>query len=343
MRILVVTDARGASGLADYSRLLGMALAERGHELLPGDANEADAAVYSYAPYAAGVSLGWLRGVRTAVRLRRRARRLVVVFHEVFERPDGRLRMRLLTVLQRWATRRLDALADVAVVADRARARRFAELCPDAAAPETIPVGPNIPVPASARRAAGATIVAFGLLHPDRDIETVVRAVSSLQRQRPDVRLRIVGDLSDDPARSERLRNLIAELGAPAAVEGFLEAEAVAAIFAEAGAFASTYTRSVSLGSGTLAAALAFALPIVVYEDVELHEALVPGETVLTAPREPGALAEMLRDALGERGRFVGARGRQVYKAELAWARIAASFEPLLRGTAASASPTKRK
>jgi glycosyltransferase involved in cell wall biosynthesis len=129
----------------------------------------------------------------------------------------------------------------------------------------------------------------------------------------------------------------------PAAVEGFLEAEAVAAIFAEASAFASTYTRSVSLGSGTLAAALAFALPIVVYEDVELHEALVPGETVLTAPREPGALAEMLRDALGERGTLVGARGRQVYKAELAWPRIAASFEPLLRGTAASASPTKRK
>jgi glycosyltransferase involved in cell wall biosynthesis len=332
--LAVVSEAHGTSGANDYARLLGEELARRGYNLVRGEAR-VDVAVYNHAPYAAGVSLGWLRGARGARRARRRSRTLVVVLHEVFAQPDDRLRMRAFTRAQRWSFRRIVADADAVVLADEARAAALARLVPGAGEPTVIPVGPNIPVPAALPpRADTETVLTFGLLQAGRDLETVVRAAAALARARPNAQVVVAGDLSGDPARLAGLRALARELSAPVELTGELSDAAVAERFAEARAFVTAYTESVSLGSGTLAAALAYALPVVAFESAQLHPALRSGENVLTSPRDPDALAETLADALGERGGAVGAAGRALYERELAWPRIADRFEELLASVA---------
>jgi glycosyltransferase involved in cell wall biosynthesis len=275
MRIAVVDESRGISGAADYARELARALAAR-HEIVPESAAP-DVIVYGYAPYAAGVWLGWLRAARTVRRLRRRGR-LVVVFHEVFERPDERLRMRVFARLQAWTTRTLVRSAVAVVLADEARATRLRTVVPRAQDLRIVPVGPNIPVQAAGARSTAETVLVFGLLHPDRDVETVVDAVEFLRARRPAIRLRIVGDLSADPARAAALQ---ARAHDGVSIDGVLAADEIAAAFAAARVFVSTYVSAVSLGSGTVAAALAYGLPVVVFEEATLHEALVPVENVL--------------------------------------------------------------
>ncbi len=320
--VSIAASAFGTSGVADYARFLACALRDIGYEVRSQQA-AVDVAIYNYAPYAAGVYLGWLRGVHDAWRLRRLARRLVVVFHEVFERPDDRLRMRVFAMLQRWATRRLVAAAAATVVADASRARRLASLCPRLPPPAIVPVGPNVPIRDVGRRAAPPVVVTFGLLHPDRDLETLVEAAGLLRQDVPRLRVRIIGDLRADAARARRLRELVETRAAPVAIEGKLSANAIADALADARVFVSTYTRAVSLGSGTVAAALAYGLAVVVYDGVELHEELVPGSTVLVAEREPYALAATISAALGAVGERVGASGRALYERRLAWPRIA--------------------
>jgi glycosyltransferase involved in cell wall biosynthesis len=277
------------------------------------------------------VYLGWLRAVWSVRRLRRRVRLLIVVVHEIYVRPDDRLRVRAFARCQRWAVRRLATYADAVVVADRVRRERLGAQGIDPKSVRVIPVGSNVPVPASlSRAAASSSIVLFGLLHPNRDLETVVQAVGELRRELPHVQLRIIGELGDDPARRERLAELIAALGAPASIDGFMEVDALAAVLAQTGAFVSTYIESVSLGSGTIAAALGFGVPVVVYDEATLHDSLVAGVNVLAAPRVPVELARALSLALGETGRRVGAAGRDLYERELDWTRIATRFDELL-------------
>jgi glycosyltransferase involved in cell wall biosynthesis len=327
MKAIVVADSVQTSGVADYAARLATELAASAE---PSDA-PVEAVIYNFTPYGAGVTLGWLRSVRRAGRLRQAAPRFVVVFHEIFVRPDDRFRMVVLERCQRWAARRLDALADATVVADGTRARRLGATVSTNRSAEIIPVGPNIPVPAEPRRGPGPVVVVFGLLHPERDIETVIRAVALLRETIAGVSLRVIGDLRDDPRRERTLRALIADLGAPVSIDGRLDAHDVAAAFASARAFVSTYTRSVNPGSGTLAAAFGHALPVVVYEAADLDEALVPGQTVLVARRDPAAVAEALSVALGEGGEAIGAEGRRLYESELAWPCIADRFSRLIR------------
>jgi glycosyltransferase involved in cell wall biosynthesis len=328
-RVAVVSDVRGLSGVADYARLLASALRDAGYGAHEDFDAPADVFVYNYAPYAGGVYLGWLRAVRSVRRLRRGGP-VLVVWHEVFERPDERLRMRLFERVQRWTARRLHAAASAHVVADRARAARLAALVPGSEPPHVIPVGPNIPVPDAPQRAAQPTVVLFGLLHPDRDLETAIQAAARLRGRVPGLHMRVIGDLGDDPPRRERLEAAARELDAPVSFEGALSADDVASAFAGARAFLSTYTGAVSLGSGTIAVALGNALPVVVYAGADLHPELVPGRTVLASERTADALADVLADALGDEGAAVGAAGRALYERELTWPTIAERFAPLL-------------
>jgi glycosyltransferase involved in cell wall biosynthesis len=315
--------------MADYARGLAAELARRGHDIVTGPA---DAAILSTAPYALGVYTGWLRVVVQAARLRRRTRRIVVVRHEVFERPDNRLRMRVFEALQRWSARRLEQWAAATVVADGARADRLRRLVPAARPPEIVAVGPNLPVPRNrAVRVDSDVVLVVGLLHAERDFETLVEAFPQLLERRPATRLVLAGALSGNDRRLAAIERRARELGVPTTQTGRLPAEELARCFAEAGTFFSGYTRSLSFGSGTLAAALAYALPVVVYDSARLGPGLAAGETVLTAPRTAEGVAAALELALGEDGRRVGSAGRRLYESELSWEVIAARFDELLR------------
>jgi glycosyltransferase involved in cell wall biosynthesis len=332
LRVLVVPAGRPRTGGGDYARLLAAELDRRdGLSARCAEAGDADVVVLNEAPYAHGVLIGWLRGVRRARRLRRGAR-VVLVLHEVFERTDARLRMRLLERAHRWATKALTAAADAVVVADPARAQRLALLVPDASRPTVIPVGPNVPVPEEApARTRSELVTSFGLLQARRDLETLVEAAALLRKTRPGAEVALVGDLAGDPPRRDALATLASGLAAPVRFTGSVPGAEVSAVLAGSAVFVSPYTDAVSLGSGTLAAALAHALPVVVFDDVELHPLLVPGETVVSAPRTPQGLADAIDEALAPAADAVGAAGRALYERELAWPTIGDRFERLIR------------
>jgi glycosyltransferase involved in cell wall biosynthesis len=322
-------SSSGHSGTADYARLLGAALEQRGFELVrPGDH---DCAVVNFTPYGAGVAWGWLRSAREARSLARGERPLVTVFHEVFVRPDDRLRMQMFERLQRWAHRTLVRRSQAVVTSDAARARALADLVGGVGGVAVIPVGANVPVPsAPPPRSAEPLVVTFGLLHPLRDVETLVRSAPLVRDRVAAARVVIIGDLRTDPARARRLTEEAASLDAPVDFTGPLEADAVAAQLASARVFVSTYVESLSFGSGTLAAALGHGLAVVAYEDAELAAPLEPGRDVLTTPRDPTALADAIGLALGPSGDAVAAAGRSLYETCLTWDSIGSRFASLL-------------
>lgn len=333
MRIAVQADSPArASGSADYARLLATELEARGHvRVAPGD--PADVAIFSTAPYALGVYTGWLRGVLAARRLRRSARRFLVVAHEVYQpQPATGKGGLLFAAAQRWSAERLLALADATVVSDAWRASLLAQLVPGAPPPTVIPVGPNIPVPPAPRtRATHQVVLTFGLLQARRDLETLVDAFRLLLPRSPEIRLVIAGDLSGDARRLSALRARTAGLDGAIRFTGRITAEAAAAEFASARVFVTGYVDRVSVGSGTLAAALAYALPVIVYEGAALGRGLEDGVTVSSAPRTAVGLAATLEDALEGAADAIGARGRELYERELSWARIGDRYEQLLR------------
>jgi glycosyltransferase involved in cell wall biosynthesis len=330
MRVAVTApDPAVHSGLSDYARLLAAALEEQGYTAVSPGSH--DCAVLNFTPYGAGLATGWLRAPLEARSLARGGRPLVTVFHEVFVRPDQRLRMRVFERLQRWAHRRLVRTSAAVVVSDSSRAAALAALVPDAAPAHVVPVGANVPLPpAPPVRAPAPVVVTFGLLHPLRDLETLVRAAPLVRAQVPDVEVVVVGDLRTDPERARRLRDEAAALDAPVTFTGPLDADDVARQLARARVFVSTYVESLSFGSGTLAAALGHGLAVVAFEGIDLAPELEPGRTLLTARREPGPLAETLVAALGARGDGPAAAGRGIHDAYLSWSAIGARIAALL-------------
>lgn len=322
--------ATGYSGVADYAALLGKELERRGFVVAP--AGDHELAVLNFTPYAGGVYLGWLRAVRESRALRRGGRPLITVFHEVFAIPDDRLRMRIFGRLQGWAHRRLVRTSVGVVVSDDVRARSLEAIVPGAR-PTIVAVGPNIPVPAAApARAPGATIATFGLPHPLRDLDTFVRAAALVVGQTPAARFVLLGDWHGDQAAATRLDALARELGARVEITGPLPAEEVARRLSEARVFVSTYTESLSLGSGGLAAALGHGAVVVAYEGARLSPPLVAGTHLLVAPRDPTGLAGAIATALSEAADAVGAGGRALYEEAASWEAIGARFEELIAG-----------
>lgn len=331
---VTAASSAGRSGMVDYARLLGSALERRGCELVQPGSH--DWAVINFTPYGAGVAWGWLRAAWQARSLAHGGRPLVTVFHEVFVRPDDRLRMRVFELLQRWAHRTLVRRSHAVVTSDAARAQALADLVPGISGVDVIPVGANVPVPHEPPvRADAPLVVTFGLLHPLRDVETLVRAAPLIRDRVPGARVVVIGDLRSDPARARRLAEEAATLDAPVVFTGPLEADAVAAQFTAARVFVSTYASSLSFGSGTLAAALGHGLAVVAYEEAQLAAPLTSGRDLLTAARTPVALADAIATALEPSGDAIAAAGRRLYDAYLTWDAIGSRFAALLDRPAA--------
>lgn len=317
------------SGMTDYARLLASTLERHDHEVVEPGRHEC--AILNFTPYGSGVALGWLRAAREARALSRARRPLITVFHEVFARPDDRLRMRLFEQAQRWAHRTLVRTSRSVVVSDAARAEALRALVPDVGPVHVVPVGPNVPVPAAPpSRAKAPVVVTFGLLHPLRDVETLIRAAPLVREQVPDVEVVVVGDLRSDIERARRLEKEAASLQAPVVFTGALDSKSVARRLAAARVFVSTYVESLSSGSGTLAAAFGHGLAVVAFEDARIGPELEPERTMLLARREPRALAEAIVVALGPTGDGPAAAGRALHDAYLSWDAIGSRIAALL-------------
>jgi glycosyltransferase involved in cell wall biosynthesis len=173
--------------------------------------------------------------------------------------------------------------------------------------------------PSAARQSFGLedrrTILTFGLLSPDKGIETMIRAMPAILARCPDVLYRIVGAthphlLAQEGERHrETLQALARELGVDRHLRWdnrFLEEEDLLDRISMADVYVTPYRNAQQITSGTLSYALALGKPIVSTPYVHASELLAQGRGKLVGFGDPAALANeigslLVDDAMRER------------------------------------------
>lgn len=137
--------------------------------------------------------------------------------------------------------------------------------------------------------------ISVARLSPEKDFSTLLRAVWILIKDRPEFRLRLVGDGPDRP----RLEALAAELNLTNHVEFLGERSDVAQLLPQAGFFvSSSLTEGISL---TILEAMAVGLPVVTTRVGGNPEIVVDGGTGrLVDPGSPEQLAQSMRELLND-------------------------------------------
>ncbi len=135
--------------------------------------------------------------------------------------------------------------------------------------------------------------ISVARLSPEKDFATLLRATWILIKDRPDFRLKLVGD----GAERQKLEQLAAELNLNDHVEFLGERSDVSRLLPQAGFFvSSSRTEGISL---TLLEAMAVGLPVVTTRVGGNPEIVVEGKTGrLVSPNSPEELALAMRDLL---------------------------------------------
>ncbi|MEY9894894.1 glycosyltransferase involved in cell wall biosynthesis [Catenulispora sp. MAP5-51] len=164
---------------------------------------------------------------------------------------------------------------------------------------------------------AHRTVVStFGLLSPDKGLETAIAAVADLARDLPDLSYVIAGATHPDIVRrhGERYRDelgkLVAELGAADRVrflDFFLTHAELAELLAHTTVFLTPYRSRDRVSSGALTYALAAGRPVVSTSFFYAQDMLSGGAGLLAEPGDAGAYAAALRRMLTEPGRLARA------------------------------------
>jgi glycosyltransferase involved in cell wall biosynthesis len=209
-------------------------------------------------------------------------------------------------------------------------ARRFTEI----PIGSNIGVVPGLPSDRRAERARlglpadGAILLHFGLVYPGKGLETLFAALAALRRDRPDVRLLIVGDTRpDDRGYRAGLDALAARLGVAPAVTwtGRRTDDEVSRLIQVADVFVVPYDAGATIRRGSLMAGIAHGMPIVSTRAALASAYLKDGDNVsLVPPRDPQALGVRLATLLAspEEAARLG-RGAHELAARFAWPRIA--------------------
>ncbi|MFZ1472027.1 MAG: glycosyltransferase family 4 protein [Anaerolineae bacterium] len=165
------------------------------------------------------------------------------------------------------------------------------------------------------------TVLFFGRIKAYKGLEYLVEAMPLVQAAVPDVHFLVVGG-EGDMAPYRRLPG--AQAAAVTWVNRFVEDAEAAAFFRRASLVVLPYTDGSA--SGVIAAAYAFARPVIATRVGSLPEAVVDGVTgLLIPPRDAAALAAAISGLLSDdpRRRALGAAGRQWAQQHLSWADIA--------------------
>jgi glycosyltransferase involved in cell wall biosynthesis len=178
----------------------------------------------------------------------------------------------------------------------------------------------------------------FGFFNARKGLETLLRALASLQTESPGgaspgYRLLFIGGTvgssdATNRAYADRIRALIDDLGLGDRVHytGFVPPAEVSAAFAAVDLCILPYADGISFHHGTLMAALAHSQPIVSTQpSVELLE-LAQGDNVwLVPPEDPEALAAAIGTLAADPERRQRlARGATALSVQFSWERIAA-------------------
>jgi glycosyltransferase involved in cell wall biosynthesis len=188
----------------------------------------------------------------------------------------------------------------------------------------------------------GGPAAMVGRLSPEKDVETLIRAVPLVLRHHPHFLLLIAGD---GPCRTD-LQPLAASLGVVDHVRFLGEVRDVAGLLAGSSMFVlPSLTEGISL---TLLEAMARGLPVIATRVGGNPEVVVEGETGFLVPtRSPVDLAEAILKLIGDpqQGRSMGLAGRTRVERDFDVRRMVAEYESLyleLHEPALAADRTQR-
>lgn len=235
---------------------------------------------------------------------------IAVTLHTVVNRPSAE---------QRRVMARLVRVADrLIVMAEKGRAILKATYgVPDrkiAVIPHGVP-DRRFVEPALAKPAAGLagrkTLLTFGLISPNKGLETMIEAMPQIAAAHPDALYVIAGATHphlvarEGERYREGLKDLAARRGVAAHlrwVDSFLDQESLLDLIAAADVYVTPYLDLGQITSGTLSYAVALGKPVVSTPYHHAAEIVGPGNGVLAAPGEPAGFAAAVNRLLGDEG-----------------------------------------
>lgn len=260
---------------------------------------------------------------------------VVVTLHTVLETPDTDQRAVIEALARRSA--KLIVMAEkgreilqrvhgvprdrIAVVPHGAPDRQFTD-------PETIKPAFGF--------AGHRVLLTFGLLSPNKGIETVIRAMPAIVARHPDALYVVLGATHphlvarEGEAYRDGLAALAAELGVAANVrfiDGFLAQDVLLDYLAAADVYVTPYLNEAQITSGTLSYAVALGKPVVATPYWHAAELLADSVGVLVDFGDSAGFAAEIGDLLGDPGRLAAMRRRawQIGRTTI-WPRLADAY-----------------
>ena len=235
---------------------------------------------------------------------------VVVTLHTILEKPNADQR-RVLEAILRRATR-------VIVMAERGREILTRVYGADPRAIVTIPHGVpdrQFVDPDTMKPAFGWTahdvVLTFGLLAPNKGIETMISAMPAIVAENPRALYVVLGATHpnlvayEGEAYRDRLKALAADLGVGDAVrfvDTFVEHEELLDYLQAADIYATPYSNPAQITSGTLSYAVGVGKAVVSTPYVHATEILADGHGVLVDFGDSAAFAREINALLGNRG-----------------------------------------
>ena len=176
--------------------------------------------------------------------------------------------------------------------------------------PHGAPTRPRLPT-ASFKKRLGLerrqTLLTFGLLSPNKGIETIIRAMPEILRRAPDALYLVAGATHPNLVRErgeeyrEGLMRLAAELGVEQSIQfidKYLSDEELVDLLQASDVYVTPYLTEAQITSGTLSYAIALGRPIVSTPYWHASEALADGVGVLCPFGDTSCFARTIGDLL---------------------------------------------
>jgi glycosyltransferase involved in cell wall biosynthesis len=198
------------------------------------------------------------------------------------------------------------------------------------------PLGDGAPEKARFGFAGHRVLLTFGLLSPNKGIETMIRALPAIVERHPDILYVVLGATHphlvahEGEAYREGLMALADQLGVGAAVrfiDGFLEQDTLLDYLASADIYVTPYLFEAQITSGTLSYAVALGRPVISSPYWHAVELLGDGRGVLAPFGDHEAFARAIIDLLDDPVERIAMSRRAYAKGrEMIWSRFAQAY-----------------
>lgn len=269
---------------------------------------------------------------------------VVVVLHTVLEHPTVDQRI-VIEGLARRASRLIVMAQRGREILMRAHGLAAEQI---AVVPHGVPDRPFTGTAAMKARfgfAGHTVLLTFGLLSPNKGIETMIRAMPAIVAAQPDVLYVVLGathphlKAREGEAYRDSLQALAAEVGVGAHVrfvDGFLEQELLLDYLQAADLYVTPYLNEAQITSGTLSYAVGLGKPVVSTPYWHASELLSDGTGVIAPFGDSEAFARIIGDLLADPARLAEIRTR-AYEVgrDMVWERLAQAYMVIFRDAVA--------